>query len=379
MTTVQVIGAGVSGLTAAWQLADTGATVDVFESAPAEGGLVRTTRTGCGLAENAANAFVWTDRTERWFDRLKITPSFALDTSRRRFIYRNGRPRQWPLSPGETLRTAARVGMAVATRRTAPRDHETAEAWGRRVAGAVATRHLLAPALQGVYGVPLDRLSARAVFGPRKRQRVRLAAPAEGMGEFVQRLRAGLEARGVRIHCGQPIATIEAHTPTWICTNAPAAAHLLRPHAPEAANLIAKVQLTAMASVTAFYEPHASDEHGFGVLFPPGEGMSALGVRFNSDIFAGSAPFRSETWIYGGASPDALPTQENLPALLRADRYKLTGRDQQCAGIHIGYAPQAFPIYDYAIVALAALDTHLPAWLRVKGNYLGKRGVSDLI
>ena len=379
MNSARVIGAGLSGLAAAWRLADTGARVDVFELAPTEGGLIGTTRTGWGPAEHAANAFVWTGGTEEWFRRLDIPPVFALDTSRRRFIYRNGRPRRWPLSPLETLRAVARIGTAVATRDMGARDNETVEQWGLRVAGSAATRHLLAPALQGIYAAPIDRLAARAVFGPRKQRKPRMAAPAGGMGEFVARLRTVLEQRGVRMHFARPITTLDADIPTWICTNAPAAARLLQPHAPEAAALVSRVELTALASVTAFFEPHRDDMHGFGVLFPPDEGISALGVLFNTDIFPGRGSYRSETWIYGGATPGALPAQSELPGLLQSDRFRLTGRDQQSAGSHIAYWPEAFPLYDQAIVALAALDKHLPPWLHVKGNYLGKRGVSDLI
>jgi oxygen-dependent protoporphyrinogen oxidase len=379
MTTARVIGAGLSGLGAAWRLADTGVKVDVFESATAAGGLIGTTRTGWGPAEHAANAFVWTDGIEEWFRRLDIPPVFALDTSRRRFIYRNGRPRRWPLSALETLRTVARVGTAVATRGLGARDSETVEQWGVRVAGPAATRHLLAPALQGIYAAPLDRLAARAVFGHRKQRKVRMVAPSGGMGEFIARLRTVLEQRGVRIHLGRPITALDPDTPTWICTSAPAAARLLQPHAPAAAALVSRVELAALATATAFYDPHPGDVHGFGVLFPRDEGIHALGVLFNTDIFPGRGSHRSETWIYGGATPGALPPKSELPALLHADRLVLTGRDQPPIGTHIAYWPEAFPIYDQAIIDLATLDQHLPPWLHVKGNYLGKRGVSDLI
>lgn len=379
MTAARVIGAGLSGLGMAWRLADTGVKVDVFDSAPAAGGLIGTTRTGWGLAEHAANAFVGTDGIEEWFRRLGLPPIFALDTSRRRFIYRNGRPRRWPLSPLETVRTIARVGATVATRSMGARDNETVEQWGVRVAGPAATRHLLAPALQGIYAAPLDRLAARAVFGHPKQRKVRMVAPAGGMGEFVARLRTVLEQRGVRIHVGRPVTALDPDIPTWICTSAPAAARLLLPHAPEAAALVSRVELAALATVTAFYDPHPDDVHGFGVLFPRDEGIHALGVLFNTDIFPGRGSYRSETWIYGGATPGALPPQDELPVLLRADRLVLTRRDQPPLGTHIAYWPEAFPIYDQAIVSLATLDQHLPPWLHVKGNYLGKRGVSDLI
>lgn len=379
MTTTRVIGAGLSGLATAWRLADTGAHVEVFDSAPGPGGLIGSTLTPWGPAEHAANAFVWSDHTADWFRRLNIPPVFALDSSRRRYLYRDGRPRRWPLTPVETLGAVTRVATAMATRRMGARETENVEQWGHRVAGRAATRHVLAPALQGIYAAPLDRLAARAVFGHRKQRKVRMAAPAGGMGEFISRLWKVLEQRGVRFHFGRPVTMLDPHVPTWVCTNAPTAARLLTPHAPDAANLVARVELAALAGVTAFFPPHADDLHGFGVLFPRDAGIRALGVLFNTDIFPGRGPLRSETWIYGGATPGALPPKTDLPALLQADRQTLTGRSTEPEGLHTAYWPAAFPIYDHAIVALGAINSHLPPWLRVAGNYLGKRGVSDLI
>lgn len=377
--TARVIGAGLSGLAAAWRLADAGARVDVFDAAPAPGGLIGTTRTPWGLAEHAANAFVWTDRTEALFTRLGIAPVFALDASRRRYIYRHGRPRRWPLTPAETIATVGRAGAALITRRMGARAGETVEDWGRRVIGVAATEHLLAPALQGIYAAPPDQLSARAVFGHRKRGKVRMAAPAGGMGEFVQRWRDVLEQRGVRLHLNRPVTMLDPGIETWICTNATTAARLLQPHAPEAAALVGRVRLAALASVTAFFEPHPADVRGFGILFPRRAGIHALGVLFNTDIFPGRGMHRSETWIYGGASAGDLPPASELPRLVRDDRHALTARRQEPLGSHAAYWPEAFPIYDQAIVDLAGLAGHLPPWLHVAGNYLGRRGVSDLI
>lgn len=377
MRTARVIGAGLSGLATAWRLADDGIRVEVFDSAQGPGGLIGTTSTPWGQAEHAANAFVWTDHVADWFRRLKIAPVFALDSSRRRFIYRNGRPRRWPLTPVETLTAASKVAVALATGRTAARDDETVEQWGMRVAGRTATQHVLAPALQGIYAAPLDRLAARAVFGHRRQHKRRMAAPAGGMGEFTSRLFTALEQRGVRFQFGRPVSMLDPGVPTWICTNATTAARLLAPHAPEAAALIARVELAALSTVTAFFPPHQNDLRGFGILFPRTAGIEAIGVLFNTEIFPGRSPYRSETWIYGGPSP--LPPEADLPGLVRTDRGNLTHRPADPFGIHTAYWPAAFPIYDHAIVALADIRRHLPPWLHVAGNYLGKRGVSDLI
>jgi len=54
-----VVGAGLSGLAAAWCLAEAGFDVTVQDLADGPGGLIGTLRAPEGLVERAANAFVW--------------------------------------------------------------------------------------------------------------------------------------------------------------------------------------------------------------------------------------------------------------------------------------------------------------------------------
>ena len=109
MKEAQVIGSGLSGLATAWHLADYGFTVTVSDAAAGPGGLIQTRQSPHGLVETAANAFVWTDTVAEWFDRLDLAPVTARDESKRRYIYRDGRPRRWPLSVRESAGLAARL------------------------------------------------------------------------------------------------------------------------------------------------------------------------------------------------------------------------------------------------------------------------------
>src|SRR5688500_6431423 len=143
MSAAHVIGAGLSGLASAWHLVESGCAVTVFDRAPGPGGLIHTATTEYGLVETAANAFVRDDDVDRWFSRLGLERLTPRRESRRRYIFRDGKPRRWPHSVGESLACAARLARTGLLRRFGARGSESVGEWGRRVAGAAATEWLI--------------------------------------------------------------------------------------------------------------------------------------------------------------------------------------------------------------------------------------------
>lgn len=380
MRSTRVIGAGISGLTTAWHLADSGLTVTVFDAAAGPGGMIQTRPSAHGPIETAANAFVWCDTVAEWFRRLDLEPVFARNASRRRYIYRNGRPQRWPLSIGESAVLAGRFGIAAVSRRAGARERETVAEWGDRVLGPAARQWLLEPAMQGIYASEASALSARAIFAGRRRGPRVLAAPSGGMGEFVSRLCARLVDRGVQLRFSTRVETIDPQIPTAICTGAPAASRLLAEHAPDLAARIAAVPVAPLATVTMFFALHPEDLRGFGVLFPEPAGLHALGVLFNTEIFERRGHFRSETWIVGDRAAGMTAwTDAALQQALAADRKHFTGRCDVPIAIHITRWPSAVPVYNETILDLKAGLAALPPWLALAGNYMGRIGVAALL
>lgn len=375
-----VIGAGLSGLVAAWHLAERDYAVTVFDRASGPGGLIQTRVTDHGLVETAANAFVRDETVDRWFARLGLEPLTPRRASRRRYIFRGGRPRRWPLHAGESAGCAMRLARAALTRQWSARNGESMSEWGRRVVGPAATAWLIEPAMQGIYATPASELSAAVLFNARRRGRRELIAPAHGMGDFAERLHARLAARGVSFTFNRAIEAIDAGVPTVIATSAPAAAALLSDRAPDVAARLRRIRAASLATVTLFFEPHPDDVRGFGVLFPEPSGAGALGVLFNADIFDGRSDVRSETWIVGdrGRGLTALPDRPLLE-MLAADRYVLCGRHAAPLSSHITRWPDAIPVYDGAIADLQSALHTLPAGLALAGNYLGRIGVAALL
>jgi len=377
MKRVLVIGAGLSGLATACALSDAGFAVTVVEASGRPGGLIGTTRTAQGLVERAANAFVWNEVSEGWFRRIGVTPVFPKRESRRRFIFARGRARRWPLTLRETAVAGARIGAALARRRLRPQAGESVAAFGDRLGGKAMTQSLLGPAFQGIYGAQPHELSASAIFGKRRGRRGVLAAPANGMGAFIDALCRRLADRGVPVRFRTPIDLLDSKGPTVVCTSVAAAARLLRHHAPGLSRAMASTKMTGSVTATSFFSPHHDDLQGFGVLFPRSCGVDALGVLFNTSIFDGRGPLRSETWIYPGPLADA--DDAHVTRRLTADRMILTGRDAAPIAVAVTRHDPALPVYGDSIASINQGLTELPSWLRVSGNYLGQIGVTHLL
>jgi len=378
-TPVRVIGAGLSGLATAWFLAERGRQVAVDEAGPRAGGLIETRHMPEGLVEASARGFLWTDRVAALFAAAGVRPMFADERSKRRFIFRGGRPRRWPLGPIETMSLVGHGAWALVTRGTRARGEESVATWGRRVLGRAGTTWLLGPALQGIYASPLEALSARAIFGG-GRVRGQLATAPRGMGELFEGLLAALSARGVTVRFNTRVTALQPGVSTIVATPAPAAADLLAPYAPGLAAALAAISMTNLLSVTAFYAPHPADTRGFGVLFPRGVGVEALGVLFNSDMFAGRCEYRSETWIYGHSESAAIDAiRADIDARLSSDRRVLTGRTDAPIACYPTLWPQRLPVYGPAVLDVVARLGELPPWLTLHGNYVGKIGVSALV
>lgn len=393
---VTVIGAGFSGLTAAYELNRAGYSVEVVERSPAPGGLISTLRTEWGLVETAATGALNTVRLEALAQDIGVQLLCPARTARKRYIYR-GAPSRFPLRAAEWPKFAGFVArLALNRSAVAPRPQESVRTWATRVMGAGAAHYLVEGALQGIYSGNPERLSASLILGrffrkaaPREPRPSRrgIVAPAGGMGELVAALHDKLRHRGVSFRTQNAFAfegpPLHPHV---IATGADSARALLDGVAPELARALRSFDLSTMITITAFFSEHCM--HGFGCLFPPTERRRALGVLVNTDIFPNrSQHYVSETWILGGAPGASAVRASDLVQLDDAELIDLVveerrsafGNPDRPAGYCVTRWPDSIPHYSVDLeLALPALERGADN-VFLHGNYMGHIGLAKIL
>lgn len=389
MRTIQVVGAGFSGLATAYYLVKSGCRVRVVDVSSRAGGMLKTIRTPHGLVETAANGMRSSSRLEALCAEIGVPLQRTRRVARARFIYR-GRPRRWPLKLSEVFRILS--STATNARSLRPRSFETIAGWGQRIIGAGATDYFLAPALGGIYAGDPKALSASLIFRrvalptelrttPTARGRLRgTVAPPAGMQQLIDALCAYLQQAGVEFSFNQS-ARMQPGEVAVVCTSARGAATYLSDIAPELTRQLEKIEMLPLVSATCFYASEPTNLRGFGCLFPRGQGFRSLGVLLNTYIFEGRGPAHSETWILGGAlDREVLQLDDNeLQQLIANERQQLYGRHEEPLDVHLTRWPEALPHYSTELEQVLTTLPSLPRGVGLVGNYLGRIGLTGMV
>lgn len=388
MKKVSVIGAGFAGLTVSLRLAQKGFQVDLYESSSRVGGLLGTDITSHGIAERAANALIRTEKSEALLLELGLTPVLPLESSKKRFFFRD-RPRTWPLSFPETFGFLFRLvpRLLKGKKTLSPRDLETLQSWGERLLGSPATRFILGPAMQGIYANDISGLSAGLILGPlfnkKKKDKYRgLLAGPQGMQDIVNHLELRLKELGVRIHLNSSVALETLSGPIVLATSAAAATQLTEKSHASVSALLKKIRMSSLISVTLFFDKFQTTYQGFGCLIPRGYGLKTLGVLMNTYIFKGRDKTYNETWILGGYSEEALleKTDSELVQMLLEERSHILGQNNNILEYRINRWKKALPYYDLQLEeVLRDLQKQDSPDLFLHGNYLGGIGLSKIL
>jgi len=378
---VAVVGGGIAGLSAAYEVAKQGRSVRVLESASRTGGVILTERfdgwtvdAGPDSLLTQKPAAVGLARELGLGDRLHPT-----NTPRTSFVLRGGRLYPlvegsflgFPLSASALARSSlftwhGKLRMAMEPFIPARTDgaEESIGAFVRRRFGAEAADYLADPLLAGIHAGDADRLSARALF-PRlvaaeantgsvlRAFRKLRTAPAPngaflslpgGTGELAEAVAAALPPGAIALNTGVETIrregdfvletsrgqTVRARA-VILAVPAYAVSRLLGSLAPEIATLAGQVRYASTATVALGYrrEQVSHPLNGTGFVVPKVEHSPLLAGTWVSSKWPHRAPdahVLMRAFFGGGRDPRRLEQSDaELKALAHSTLATLTG------------------------------------------------------
>jgi oxygen-dependent protoporphyrinogen oxidase len=397
---VAVIGGGITGLTAAWNLQRAGVKLVVFEQSRRAGGSVGAFQQDGWLHELGPNSMLENaPEIARFISQLQLDNRrvYAPATASKRYIVRRGRLIPAPTSPVSFVTTslfslrAKFQLLGEPWRRRAPASQEESVAqFVRRRLGQEFLDYAVNPFVGGVYAGDPTRLSVRHAFpklyaleqndgsifrGALKRRNTtggpkgRMFSFPNGLGEVTDALARALapdlhlqtRVLAVRPGSDQWEVTCECNgvrTSVWvdavICAlpaDGLAALRVEGQEDPQPFALLRGIEHPSVASVLVGYrrEDVAHPLDGFGFLVPEIEPGQILGTLFSSTLFPHRAPegHVALTTFLGGSRQPLLVREddETLREIVQSELVRLLGVRAAPVFTHLQRWPRAIPQY----------------------------------
>ena len=442
MKSVAIIGAGITGLTAAFYLKRKGLAVTVYEASGRVGGVIQSIRKDGYLAEFGPNTLLETSPKISQLVKDAGLQSRRLDpdpTAEARYVVRYKRPIAMPASPPEFFTTELfswKAKLAVLREPFIPRRRDGVE---ESIGQFVVRRfnqefldHAIDALVAGIYAGDPNKLSVVHAFpklkalednygsmikgqilGARERKKrgevAKDRAPKfsfdEGLQVFPDTLAASLGdalklnasvTRLARMTDGWTVYTQSAtgesrtdHASVIFCGTAPKLATLkIEAVKPVDLGAFSEIRYPPVASVVLGFrrEDVAHDCCGFGMLIPKIEGFKILGTIFSSALFPNRAPAGHHTlttYVGGERYPElALLPEDKLVELVCADLQKLLGVRGQPTFRHVVLYPRAIPQYNVGYgrfkELMTTIETQAPGFY-LAGHYRDGVSLSDSI
>jgi oxygen-dependent protoporphyrinogen oxidase len=405
MTSVAVIGGGITGLTAAWRLHRQNIPVTLYEASGRVGGVIKTVAQNGFLAECGPNTILETSAPVKSLVEdlgLADRRMYADSAAKARSIVRYGRPSPLPSSRLAFLGTrlfSLRAKFSVVQepfrKPQRPESDESLAAFVRRRLGDEFLEYAINPFVAGVYAGDPARLSVRHAFpkldaleerygslikgqirGARERRaRGEISKQSAPMFSFDSGLQLLTDTLRDELHgcirLGTRVVALrreeewkldfiddgyrDERTHSAVILAIPAhQASLLELHTPGAEHLrdLHEIYYPPVATVALGFRredvTHPLD--GFGMLIPEKEEFNILGTFFSSSLFPNRAPERHVTltsFVGGVRAPHlAASDAQDLVDTTRKDLRKLLGVTGNPVFEHVAVYREAIPQYE---------------------------------
>ena len=174
--TIGIIGAGISGLTLAYELQKRGIDYHLWEATNQPGGYIQSRREeadkGSYLLELGANSLLGDPDLLLWLDELGLTPdlTFSKPVSKVRYIFRNGNYQQLPSGPPALLfssffswKTKWAIFQERSNKTVSPGNETLAQFFRRRFSDEIVDA-ALGPFVGGIYAGDPEQLLVSETF-----------------------------------------------------------------------------------------------------------------------------------------------------------------------------------------------------------------------
>jgi len=331
---IAIIGAGISGLTLAYELQKAGKPYILFESSSRPGGYIKSVQQGSYLLEVGPNSILVDKNFENFLSGLTLTDKIedAAIVNKNRFIYKNNRIQKVPSGPLAlffssffSFKTKVSV-LKEAFNKTKTYPTESVYDFFTRRFTSELTQYTVDPFATGVYAGDIKKLNMaetfpqvvafekefgsvlKGVFKKGFGERRRTASINGGLQTITDTLASKLQhiqynskvlslrehVNGYMLDVQKNDQIVEAYTVSKVvfCGTAFHSAEILKEEFPGVAKKLSDVNY---APVKAFYAAfkRADVEHkmqGFGCLYPSIEKSFLAGTIWNSSIFKNRCP-----------------------------------------------------------------------------------------
>lgn len=441
--TTCIIGAGISGLSHAWELQRRGRDCTVLEQSNQPGGAISSHRVGDYLAEEGPHSILLNNAAiENFLNSIPDLQASVVESkpeAKKRFVLRDGTLHAVPLSPLAAVTTSlwSIKGKVHALKepfiKAAPADQdESVAAFARRRLGDELYRYAVNPMIAGIYAGDPESLSLRHTFPKlqaleqdhggllrgmihnlRKARRSQANRPTKrilsfqnGMQELPEKLASAL---GESLKTAINLQSIRKSGEKWnIVWSDPSGsttearfdrliltlpAHQLGrlPMDPELHAAFSKLETIHYPPVSVLTLGFKRDAishplDGFGFLVPECEKRQILGALFPSSIFSARAPADEAlltAFVGGTRQPDcATADTEALKRIVLPELQELLGAKGDPTFVHHKHWEKAIPQYTLGYdETLRAMKQieNSHTGLKLAGNYRTGVSVTDCI